>query len=159
MSNKTNDEKQFIGRVYKVVYLDDPKEFYIGSTIKSLSDRWIAHKSDARHEYYNMALHCLIREFGEEKFKMEEIEAVVCTSRSELRQHEQRWKDELKPTMNDRRAYGKDKERYKRKWKVYSSTQRRRDSQRRYSQRRRAAKLEVVQNINTINNYFVQREK
>lgn len=59
--------------VYKVTNLITNKS-YIGATITTVKARWNRHKSDAKHNRDNQALHAAIRKYGPENFKVETIE-------------------------------------------------------------------------------------
>lgn len=80
------------GKIYKITNdIDD--EVYIGSTIQSLNDRWINHKSEMINieKYPNSKLYTKIRELGVEHFKIELIEEYSCENLEELKQKEQQW--------------------------------------------------------------------
>ena len=74
-------------------------EFYIGSS-KDIKHRWNWHKSSAvHHKYPNSKMFKDMDEYGKDKFNFEIIEETTI-----LREREQYWIDELKPTYNVRHA-------------------------------------------------------
>ena len=90
--------------VYKIYNKLNPEEFYIGSTIQSLTARFQHHKRSDMKRY--TSLYKVMLEKGFDNF---EIELVCCyencESRTELIKLEQEVIDELKPTINKCRAY------------------------------------------------------
>lgn len=64
-----------IGRIYKITN-DIDRLAYIGGTTGSIMKRFIKHKSDAR-KGSQCSLHCHMREYGFEHFKIETIDTVT----------------------------------------------------------------------------------
>ena len=100
--------------VYKISF-KDCDEFYIGSTV-NLMNRKIKHKYscyNSKVKKYNYKLYQFIREHYEWKdviFEiLEEYETVL--DKLELRKLEQKYINELKPTLNHRKAYQSKEER------------------------------------------------
>lgn len=73
------------------------ENFYIGKTKKSIEDRFIEHKYSAKigSDYY---LHRAIRKYGEENFRIDQLEFLVDENLSGER--EKFWIHELKPDYN-----------------------------------------------------------
>ncbi len=67
-----------IGRIYKITN-DIDELVYVGGTTGSIEKRFIKHKSDARNGS-RCSLHCHMREYGFEHFKIETIDTVTRTT-------------------------------------------------------------------------------
>lgn len=96
-----------IGIVYKISNSIDDR-LYVGSTFRSINERYYEHKSDSRCENrknHTRPLYVAMRELGEDKFRIEVIETVECKNKDELHTYEQKHIDELKPIFNYQRAY------------------------------------------------------
>ena len=97
----------FVGIVYKI-WNDVDDKLYVGSTKRSINDRYSHHKYDSKNitrKNYTRPLYVAMRELGVEKFHIECIESVECETKDELHQHEQRHIDDLKPVFNFQKAY------------------------------------------------------
>lgn len=90
-------------RVYKIFW-DDCDDFYIGSTKQSLSLRMTKHR-DMSKKNSNSNLHCLIREKGIHSFKYVLVESFEVNDREEQNREEQKCIDEMKPTLNQQKAF------------------------------------------------------
>ena len=94
-------------RIYKIVNdIDD--EVYVGSMkensrlhgcLKAMLNHY---RHNARKNKGNSKLLQCIRKHGVEHFKIVSLEDVECGSINERRQHQQKWIDELKPTLNEK---------------------------------------------------------
>ena len=96
-----------ISGVYKITN-NITGEFYIGSS-KNIKKRWTNHKLISvwkRHP--NVKLYKALAQYGRDNFTIEVIEET-----NNLREREQYYIEQLKPTYNDRHADGQDAERYK----------------------------------------------
>jgi len=96
-------------KIYMIYCEDDGvDEFYIGSST-DLLNRVRVHKHDCNNpdrENYNNKLYTYIREnFGFDNFTVKTLERYSCENDLQLRQREQKWIDELKPTLNQKKAY------------------------------------------------------
>lgn len=96
-------------KIYMIFCEDEGvDEFYIGSSA-NLKDRIKKHKfacDDINCNNYNLKLYVYIREnFGFYNFTVKTLERYPCKNNLQLRQREQKWIDELKPTLNSLRAY------------------------------------------------------
>lgn len=94
-------------KVYKLVHVDADDEFgdmYIGSTTASLAQRLSKHRGDARKGGRDRHFQWM-RDVGVENVAIVLLENCPCASFEEQRQHERRWCDELKPSLNSVRPY------------------------------------------------------
>lgn len=83
-------------------------DFYIGSS-KDIKDRWANHKCCSAWKYQpNSKLYKDMAKYGLDNFLFEIIEET-----NHLKDREQYWIDELKPSYNNSRAKGHNVERYK----------------------------------------------
>jgi hypothetical protein len=103
MAAAADDERYQDGRVYKLVNQNDPTEIYVGSTIRSLQIRLHGHRVDME-KGATSTLYCRMRELGFDTFSIHLIEPWFCASRTELRQREQHWINQLEPSLNEKRA-------------------------------------------------------
>jgi hypothetical protein len=97
------------GIVYKIFQVNDPTQFYIGSTFKTLEDRYAWHHYCCRYDTVkNSKLYRLVRKIGDwSYFQIEELESFEKISRLDLLKEEQKYIDELKPTLNINNAVAK----------------------------------------------------
>lgn len=105
-------ENKIVG-VYKITNIITG-EFYIGSS-KNIKHRWTGHRSPstwARRP--GMKLYQAFIKYGLDNFKFEIIEET-----DNLKEKEQYYIEQLKPTYNNRWADGQDTERYKKYQKTY----------------------------------------
>ena len=96
-------------RIYKIsCNLPTINEIYIGSTA-DYETRCVNHRSDCHNvkaTNYGYKVYNYIRSnggFG--NFTIDVIEHYPCADKKTIRIREQYWIDELKPTLNDRKAY------------------------------------------------------
>jgi hypothetical protein len=104
--------------IYKI-YFDDHPDFYIGSTVQRIKKRITRHKGDFKSGR-NLQLYNFIREHGDD-WNIVKYEVLVCKDVSctkEKCELEQKYIDELSPTLNYVRAYTP-AELAKEKFKVY----------------------------------------
>ena len=111
--------------VYKIVCKDtNITEFYIGSSI-DFKGRKYNHKSDSNNlnsKEYCYPLYMFINvNGGFDNWEFEVIKEYKFITKKELEMNEQHWKDLLKPHLNERNAYGYDKERRNNKMKIINS--------------------------------------
>ena len=96
-----------ISGVYKITNIITG-EFYIGSSC-NIKYRWAQHKSPSKWERYpNSRLYKDMSQYGKDKFIFEVIEET-----DNLREREQYWIDQLKPSYNNNWAYGRDIKRHR----------------------------------------------
>ena len=89
-------------------------DFYIGSS-KNIKHRWAQHKCLSMWKLHpNVKLYNAMAEFGLDNFKFEVLEET-----SSLREREQYWIKQLKPSYNNLWAKGRNTERYKETSKRY----------------------------------------
>ena len=101
------NKKMKISGVYKVTN-NVTGDFYIGSS-KDIKLRWAKHKCPSTHKQQpNFKLYKDMAQYGLGNFIFEVLEET-----SSLREREQYWIDELKPSYNDRRANDIDIEKHK----------------------------------------------
>lgn len=96
-------------KIYKIYCKDTTiTDIYIGSTKKSLRERWRFHKSDCHNEnckgYINYKYQYIRENGGIDNWDIIEIEKLVCNN-IEARIREEYWKKELNATLNSMRAY------------------------------------------------------
>lgn len=96
-------------KIYMIFCEDEGvDEFYIGSSA-NLKNRISSHKyscEDINGKLYNLKLYTYIRaNFGFDNFTVKTLQRYPCENDLQLRQREQEWIDELKPTLNEKRAY------------------------------------------------------
>ena len=96
-----------IAGIYKVTN-NITGDFYIGSS-QNIKQRWHQHKNPAFWKQHpNIKLYQDMAQYGRDNFTFEIIEET-----DSLKEREQYWVDQLKPSYNVRRANGQDIERYK----------------------------------------------
>ena len=99
------------GKIYKIISLDYPDKFYIGSTTKTLDQRWVMHQSDAKRPQKNRCfVYQTLNEMGIDKFAIELVEDYPCDSKSELHQRESYWIKSLQPALNSRNSWVSEEE-------------------------------------------------
>lgn len=93
--------------IYKVTNIITG-EFYIGSS-KNIKQRWVSHKNPSfRAQHPNVKLYKGMAQYGLNNFTFEIIEET-----DNLKEREQYYIEQLKPTYNDRQANGYNAERLK----------------------------------------------
>jgi hypothetical protein len=76
-------------KIYKIINTDNNKDIYVGSTCKTLEERYSEHKRGSKkHQKKNYPLYQAMNNTGHEKFKIELICDYPCNSMDELRQKE-----------------------------------------------------------------------
>ena len=100
-------------------------DFYIGSS-KNVKERWRSHKSPSRWKQCpNNSMYQDMKKYGVDKFELQILAEVEI---DKLKETEQHFIEELKPTYNNRNAKGWDierqKERSKERKKKYRKTHR-----------------------------------
>ena len=96
-----------IAGIYKITNIITG-EFYIGSS-KDIKHRWTQHRSPLSQKHLlNSKLYKDMAEFGLDNFKFEVLEETT-----DLRNREQYYIEQLKPSYNNYRAKGRNTERYK----------------------------------------------
>ena len=95
--------------IYNIVCLDpNIDDFYIGSTIH-LNTRCKSHMRNSitkTHKIYDCKLYTFIRDSGGyENWEMQVIKQFKCENRKELLKEEQKYIDELKPSLNTTNSY------------------------------------------------------
>ena len=101
--------------VYKIYNKLNPEEFYIGSTILSLTRRFQNHKSKTVKKTRISLYDCML-EKGFDNFDIELVCCYeTCENQKQLKMLEQEVMDELKPTINKNRAISTEKD--KKIWK------------------------------------------
>jgi hypothetical protein len=98
------------GLVYMIECKDPAiKEFYIGSTLKTYSERKDGHNyacNNIKCKQYNYKVYKFIRNNGGwNNWNVNVIEYIDVEDKEELRIHEQNWFDTLEPTLNSVNAY------------------------------------------------------
>lgn len=94
------------GKIYKIICIEDPDQFYIGSTCLTIQQRWQSHKNSSRNPKKNKTkLYRTINDKGLDKYVIELVEDYPCESHLELRKREDHFILQLKPTLNTSRAW------------------------------------------------------
>ena len=93
----------YIAKIYKIVNTIN-NEIYVGSTRNELRFRWQGHKQ--AYNKKNNGLYLMMRKHGFEPFRIILSEEIEVQNRQEQLQHEQRYIDQLRPTLNNHNAYG-----------------------------------------------------
>jgi len=119
------------GRIYRIISDSHPEVLpYIGSTIRTLKDRWYQHKSPT-----NQTVSKHLMEF--EDVRMELLEEIVCESLRTLHQREQ-WYIDNNECCNKINAFGCD-------WKEHKSYyEANKEAQLEYNKAYRKANKEVI---------------
>ena len=100
-------EQNKISGVYKITN-NITGDFYIGSS-KNIEKRWHEHKSPSVHKQHpNSKLYKGMAQYGLGNFIFEVLEET-----DNLKEREQYWIKQLKPSYNNNRAQGWDTDRYK----------------------------------------------
>jgi hypothetical protein len=91
------------GSVYRLVNTESKDTIYVGSTIKSLKERWISHKlccEDEKSREYSYAVYKGWRKLGFENVKMYKIKEYENIDVDELMEKEQKYIDKYNPLFN-----------------------------------------------------------
>lgn len=95
-----NENKYSRGKIYKIVN-DINDEIYVGSTVKTLSNRMAAHRSCLKiSREKNRKIYKSMIEHGVDHFRIILIELFPCSCIEELRAREDFYIRELNPTLN-----------------------------------------------------------
>jgi hypothetical protein len=94
-------------KIYKIACIDETiTEFYIGSTIQSISKRFALHKSACNNPQDLRRLYVFIREHGGiDNWNIIKLEDYPCNTDSEKRLRERLYYEILEPTLNSERPY------------------------------------------------------
>ena len=96
-------------RIYKIwCDVDGIDEFYVGSTNdfkRRCSEHLCVYDSPNNREHHKKIYEYIRNNGGFENFYIEVLEKYRCKNKTELRKREQEWINELKPTLNARRAF------------------------------------------------------
>lgn len=104
-------------KIYKVFEVDNPNNFYIGSTKQELKRRMYGHGASSKIK--NNKFHTELKNKGIDKFDIGLIRECEVNNKDEQLIEEQKTIDEFKPSLNDVRAKGLDLEREKQRKKIY----------------------------------------
>lgn len=109
--NEVNNEKYQDGKIYKLVNSVD-SEIYVGSTTQTLENRLREHMDQSKLSKNQTAkLFMHLTPIGFDKVFIELLETYPCNSNRGLRIREQKWMDELKPSLNTLPAFLTDEQR------------------------------------------------
>jgi group I intron endonuclease len=92
------------GVIYRIVN-DINDDFYIGSTTTTLSRRMASHRGSLKVEKKTSRLYRMMRELGQEHFRIVLVEEYPCQNKQQLIQREEYWRTELRPTLNSYCCY------------------------------------------------------
>ena len=93
------------GKIYKEVNINDPDEFYVGSSKNELRKRHNDHKACSKDPLNTAALYVRMREIGCDNFRIVLLEEWPCDTKDQLRAREDHWIVQLKPKLNVKRAF------------------------------------------------------
>lgn len=117
-----------ISGVYKITNTIT-SDFYIGSS-RNIRSRWADHKSPSTWvSNPKRKLYQAFIKYGLDNFTFEIIEET-----DNLHEREQYWIDQLNPNYNDKRANGRDIERYKKTKRIYQQSEKFKEYYRKYRQ-------------------------
>lgn len=101
------DPRYKFGKIYKIFCdIEGEDDIYVGSTVRELEVRLYHHFKDAEintstlHKFYNHMMR-----LGLDHFHIMIVEEYPCGNELVLRMREQHWMDELKPSLNTKRAF------------------------------------------------------
>jgi hypothetical protein len=101
------DPRYKFGKIYKIFCdIEGEDDIYVGSTVRELEVRLDHHFIRARintstlHKFYSH-----MKRLGLEHFHIMMVEEYPCENDFVLRKREQYWMDELKPSLNTKRAF------------------------------------------------------
>jgi hypothetical protein len=96
------DTKYLNGKIY-MLYSEIDGEMYVGSTYRSLKDRFVCHNSEVLHpkiKNMNTSVYVHFRDIGGSNMKIRLIEDYPCMDKPSLVWGERKWFDLLKPSLN-----------------------------------------------------------
>lgn len=131
------------GKIYKIIQLDNDENFYVGSTVKTLSGRMSGHRARSKVEdCENLKFYKHVRENGLwDNYKIILIENYRCNSKDELNAREEYWRKLLEPTLNSNSAYQTPEE-LKDYHRRYRKTDKSKEYQQQYDKMRNATKFD-----------------
>lgn len=131
----SNYENSKIYKIYSI--LPGINEFYVGSSADFLK-RCILHHSDCANinspRYCYKVYNYIRTNGGFSNFIIKEIEDYKCNNRTELNIREEYWKNELNPTLNQRKAHITEQE-HKQYKKEYGQRDNMKQYQKQYQKR------------------------
>ena len=86
-------------------FLHDDKVIYVGHTADTMAKRIARHKRACLDGKFSRLLYNYVDEVGWDNIKIEIKEGFPCKLKSEAREREQHWIDELKPSLNKGTAF------------------------------------------------------
>jgi len=98
--------------VYKLYDVDDPTQFYVGSTNYGKRARLSTHKCNCVGDVKNPLLYQYFQRVGVNNMMMETLESMTFTTKEALLWRERHWYDELRPPLNAQRPILSEDERY-----------------------------------------------
>lgn len=110
-----SDNKYHKSKIYRLFNTEN-NSFYIGCTIKALSDRLCSHKqaSKVTTGRRESKLYKMMRSVGIDKWVIDIIEPYSCEDKNSLLFREQYWINEMKPDLNQFRTIVTSKQRIER---------------------------------------------
>jgi group I intron endonuclease len=101
------DPRYKFGKIYKIFCdIEGEDDIYVGSTVRELEVRLDNHfrmavfNTSTLHKFY-----CQMKRLGLDHFHIMLVEEYPCENDRVLRMREQYWIDELKPSLNKRKAF------------------------------------------------------
>ena len=135
--------------IYKIVCLDpNIDDFYIGSTV-NLNIRCQAHIKtglNKKNLHYHYKLYTFIRDSGGyENWEMQVIKLYKCETKRELVKEEQKYIDELKPSLNTDNAYSTEEynKEIKKKWQQDNREKQNERAKKRYQDNKEIEKIKI----------------
>jgi hypothetical protein len=102
------ENKYHSSKIYKIVNINEPDKFYIGSTYDKLCKRFQQHITDSQNEKrkaYKTFWMVELRRIGKENFKIILVEDYKCENREQLHQRENYWITKLNSYYNTNKAF------------------------------------------------------
>jgi len=119
-----NKDKKIIGSIYQIEYINDPNIRYIGSTTKTLKNRYSSHKTKynkwlTNDDYAKCEIYEYFKIYGIENFNITLLKEYNILNKSHLLVYEQLWMNKL-TNINKNKAFAPiNIEQYKLRYESY----------------------------------------
>ena len=105
--------------IYKLLHKVNHDKFYIGSS-QDIIERFRKHKTCTKNEKFKCTLYRELRADGIDNYSLEIIEEIPDSTLMELKEKEQHYIKQLKPSLNMRAAYLTAEEKYEMRKKIWT---------------------------------------